>query len=345
MCKRIAAALASLAVAVGCATTAGSPLPAVTPSAGLCLDPSLEEDDFCLPSERLEAMLQTRRFEILAVEVAPSGFSRPKKLYVRFPGDRPGEPIVSALKWKPAPWGGEGFNNLPRKEVAAYELQKLFLDPDEYVIPPTVVFCIPVARHSAEIAERPRTFPRTKCVFGLAAYWLQNVTSKEARDLSRFRRDEAYRASLAKLNLVTHLMDQRDCRAANFLRSTDPDRPRVFTVDNGLAFGGFKNPFTVMRFIPDWSKIQVPALPRSHVDRLRRITRADLDRLAVVSQFENREGLLVRVPAGEPEAHDEGVRVVGTTLQLGLTRQEIDGVEERLRRLLERVDRDEIELF
>jgi hypothetical protein len=116
-------------------------------------------------------------------------------------------------------------------------------------------------------------------------------------------------------------------------------------VDNGLAFGGFKNPFTVMGFIPDWSEIQVPALPRSHVDRLRNITRADLDHLAVVAQFENREGLLIRVPAGEPEADDEGVRVVGTTVQLGLTRREIDGIEERLRRLLERVDREEIGLF
>jgi len=86
-------------------------------------------------------------------------------------------------------------------------------------------------------------------------------------------------------------------------------------------------------------------LPKGQVDRLRRITRADLDRLAVVAQFENREGLLVRVPAGEPAALDEGVRAVGTTLQLGLTQQEIDGVEERLRHLLERVEGDEIELF
>jgi hypothetical protein len=345
MGQRIAAALASLAFATGCATTAASPLPALTPPAVLCLDPSLEDDDFCLPSERVEAMLQTKRLEILSVEVAPSGVSRPKKLYVRFPGDRRGEPIVFAFKWKPAPRGGEGFNNLPRKEMAAYELQKLFLDPDEYVIPPTVVFCVPLAQHSAEIADKSPTFPGTECVFGLAAYWLQNVTPEETRDLHRFERDEAYRATLAKLNLVTHLIDQRDCRKANFLRSTDPDRPRVFSVDNGLAFGGFKNPFTVMGFIPDWSEIQVPTLPRSHVDRLRRITRADLDRLAVVAQFENREGLLVRVPAGEPEADDEGVRVVGTTVQLGLTRREIDGIEERLRHLLERVDREDIGLF
>jgi hypothetical protein len=345
MPKRIAATLASLAVAVGCATTSGSPLPAVTPPAVLCLDPSLEDDDFCLPSERVEAMLQTGHLDILWGETAPSGFSRPKKIFLRFPSDRGREPILIASKWKPAPSDGEGFNNLPRKEMAAYEFQKLFLDPDEYVVPPTVLMCIPLAQHRAEIADHPPVFPGTRCVFGLAAYWLENVISKDARDLRRFERDEAYRASLAKLNLLTHLIDQRDSREANFLSSTDPDRPRVFSVDNGLAFGGFKNPFSVLGLIPDWAQIQVSALPRGQVDRLRQITRADLDRLAVVAQFEIREGLLVRVPAGEPVAHDEGVRRAGTTVQLGLTRQEIDGVEERLRHLLERVDRDEIELF
>ena len=161
MPKRIAATLASLAVAVGCATTSGSPRPAVTPPSVLCLDPSLEDDDFCLPSERVEAMLRTSRLDILSVEVAPSGFSRPKKLYLEFPGDREGKPIVIASKWKPAPSGGEGFNNFPRKELAAYEFQKLFLDPDEYVVPPTVAFCVPVAFHSAKIADTPPTFPGT----------------------------------------------------------------------------------------------------------------------------------------------------------------------------------------
>jgi hypothetical protein len=343
--KRLAAILVPLAVAAGCATIGRSPPPKVTPPAVLCQDPSLEDDDFCLPSERVEAMLQTGRLDILAVETAPSGFSRPKKLTLRFPDGRQGEPIVFAAKWKPAPRDGEGFNNFPRKELAAYEFQKLLLDPDEYVIPPTVVLCIPVAQHDAEIADEPPTFPGTDCVLGVAAYWLEHVTPDKARDLDRFERDDAYRASLARLNLVTYLIDQRDSREANFLCSTDPERPRVFSVDNGLAFGGFKNPFAVMGFIPDWAQIQVSALPSSQVERLRRITRADLDRLAVVAQFENRGGLLLRVPAGEPEDREEGVRVVGTTVQLGLTRQEIDGVEERLRQLLERVDRGEIQLF
>ena len=35
--------------------------------------------------------------------------------------------------------GANSFNNVPRYDVAAYELQKLFLDPAEYVVPPTTL--------------------------------------------------------------------------------------------------------------------------------------------------------------------------------------------------------------
>jgi hypothetical protein len=337
--------LASLAIASGCATTPETPTPAVTPPAELCHDPSLNDDDFCMPSGWLEAKLQTVDFEVLAVETAPSGFSRPKKVYLALSTDRGGDSIVVAAKWKPAPGGGEGFNNFPRKELAAYEFQKLFLDLDEYAVPPTVALCVPVARHREKVGDKPPTFSGTTCVLGLVAYWIENVTTENARDLNRFHANFAYRANLAKLNLLTHLIDQRDSREANFLISTDPERPRIFSIDNGLAFGGFKNPFTVMGFIPDWAELHVPALPRSHVDRLRGLTRADLDRLAVVAEYANRDGLLVRVPAGKPTDPHAGVRAGETGVQLGLTQSEIDAVEWRLQRLLERVDRGDIELF
>jgi hypothetical protein len=281
--------------------------------------------------------------EILNVRVTKSGFSRPKVVHLRFAGEGPDRQTVIRAKWKAAPPGGEGFNNRPPRELAAYQVQELFLEPSEYVVPPTVGRCIPVEKHRGKIADRAPTFAGTRCVFGVMAYWLQNVTDEDARDMDRFRRDGAYRASLAHLNLLTHLIDHRDSRGANFLRSTDPRRPRVFAVDNGLAFGGFKNPLTI--FMEDWSKIRVPALPRAQIEKLRGVRRDDLDRLAVVAQYENREGMLVTVPPTEPLAEDEGVRAAGSIVQLGLTRREIDGIEARLRRLLERVDSGEIELF
>jgi len=340
-----AAALASAALAAGCATTAPPPRPALTPPAELCGDVSLAPDDFCLPSAWLATLLEPDRFEIVVVEVAPSGFSRPRKLLLRVTETGRDEAVVIAIKWKPAPRGGGGFNNHPRKELAAYEFQKLFLEPDEYVIPPTAALCIPVERHRAEIGAAAPTFPGSDCVLGLAAYWLENVRSSGARDLARFERDPAYRDNLATLNLVTYLIDQRDSREANFLCSTDPERPRVFSVDNGLAFGGFKNPFTVLGFIDDWAELQVSALPRRLIERLRRLDRADLEPLRVVAQLERRGGTLVPVSPGPPTGGDGGVRVGDAAVQLGLTPHEIDGIAERLRALLARVDRGEIELF
>jgi hypothetical protein len=211
------------------------------------------------------------------------------------------------------------------------------------VVPPTVGSCIPLEEHRRRICDAAPTFADTRCVFGVMAYWLQNVTDEGARDLDRFRRDEGYRASLARLNLLTYLIDHGDSRGANFLRSTDPGRPRVFSVDNGLAFGGFRNPFTI--FMADWSKIRVPALPRAQIERLRAVTRRDLDRLGVVAQYENRDGVLVAVPPTSALAEDDAVRLSGSIVQLGLTREEIGGIAARLRRLLERVDAGEIGLF
>ena len=70
----------------------------------------------------------------------------------RFEGDRTQRVVLEfeddlriKVKWAKAPSGGRGsFNNRPRYEIAAYELQKLFLDDPEYVVPPTIARCVPV---------------------------------------------------------------------------------------------------------------------------------------------------------------------------------------------------------
>jgi hypothetical protein len=117
----------------------------------------------------------------------------------------------------------------------------------------------------------------------------------------------------------------------------------MFAIDNGLSFSGLRNP--AMYFVHNWSELLVPALSRGLIERLRRITRGDLDRLAVVAQFEARGGQLVPVAPSAPLLPDEGVRVRGDTIQLGLTTNEIEGVERRLRQLLEKVDTRQIAVF
>ena len=91
--------------------------------------------------------------------------------------------------------------------------------------------------------------------------------------------------------------------------------------------------------------LQVSHLPGASVDRLREVTRADLDGLLVVVQLEDRDGLSVEVPPGEPLDEEKELRVQGGIVQLGLNRKQIDAMEERIRKLLERVDAGEIEVF
>jgi hypothetical protein len=350
MCRQTLIALMLVALAAGCralpeAPPSTEPVPPVSPPSHLCQDPSLEDDDFCLPIERVEALMRSGRDRVVAVRVAESGFSRPRRLRVAIAGEDDGEPLVLKLKWKPAPSGGAGFNNVPSREIAAYAAQRLFLDTDDYVVPPTIARCVDVELHAQVIGREEATLEDTRCVFGLVAYWLENVTPENTRDLERFETDPAYRRALAHLNMLTYLIDQRDSRAANFLVSKDPDRPRVFAIDNGLAFGGFKNPFAYGPFMKDCGKLQVSRLPRASVDRLREVTRADLDSLLVVAQFENRDGLLVEVPHGEPLDEEQEFRIRGGTVQLGLNREQIDAMDERIRKLLERVDAGEIAVF
>jgi hypothetical protein len=338
------------ALAAGCRATPEAsvptgPVPPVSSPSQLCRDPDLGEGDFCLPVERVEALLRSERDEIVEVRVAQSGFSRPRRLRLSFVDENGGEPLVLKVKWKPAPRGGKGFNNVPSREIAAYAAQRLFLDPDEYVVPPTIARCVDEEVHTRRIGHEAATFDDTRCVFGLLAYWLENVTPEGARDLDRFEVDAGYRRSLAHLSLLTYLIDHRDSRKANFLVSTDPNRPRVFAIDNGLAFGGFKNPFTYGPFMKDWGKLQVKRLPREGIDRLGALSREDLDAMAVVAQFENRDGLLVEVAPGEPLDPDSEVRVQGGIVQLGLTRAQIDAMQKRIHTLLDGVDAGDIEPF
>ena len=249
------------------------------------------------------------------------------------------------MKWKPSASGGDGFNNTPRRELAAYVLQRLFLDPADYVVPPTVGRCFAVARYAANFgSEEDETFEGAGCVFGLMAYWLQNVTWDDVYDAARFERDPKYRRALANLNLLTYLMDHRDSRKSNFLISSDPKRPRAFAVDNGLAFGGLKNPVTIFG-ARDWSDLFVSRVPRAGIERLRKVTRAQLDALGVVAQYQLATGAMTRMTATANLDREEGVRREGTIVQFGLNEDEVDAIAERLAALLANVDAGRVTLF
>lgn len=312
----------------------------LSPAAALACDASLPLGSFCMPSERLEPLLRDAELEILHAVHCASGVAGAQLVYLRLPV----EGLVLKAKWKAAKHGGAGLNNEPRKEVAAYLVQKWFLSPAEYVVPPTVCRAIPVAQHSSAMHETRETFDDTECVLGCLAFWTDNVEEMQPFDAARFEVDAAYRDTMANLNLLTHLIDHRDTRPSNFIFSKDPARTRALSIDNGLAFSGLMNPRVL--FVHEWRQLIVPTLPRAKIDLLREVSRAELDRLRVVAQLQRRGGQLISVDPTIPLAGDEEAIVwTGDVLQLGLRVSEINGIEERIAKLLSDVDAGEIDLY
>jgi hypothetical protein len=306
--------------------------------ATLCRGAEPQEGEFCLPGEAVLEILHTGRFEVIGVEAANTGVSRPAMLTLASAHD--GKPFVFRAKWKPAPASGDAVNNSPRRELAAYAIQGLFLEPHEYVVPPTVGHCFPTRTYREQIGQGDPQFEGTDFVFGVLSYWLENVTDEAIWDEERYRDDARYRAAISNLNVFTYLVEHADTREGNLLLSTDEERVRAFAVDNGLTFGSL-----VENLVDnEWKKILVPDLSASTVERLRRVDPADLVVLGNVAEFHERSGgVLVSEPAEIPAAPpSEGVRWKDPVLRLGLDGPEIDAVKNRLLSLLARVEKREL---
>jgi hypothetical protein len=249
--------------------------------------------------------------------------------------------MVMAVKWKPVAPPGDGFNNEPRYELAAYQFQKLFLDEPEYVVPPTVLRAVPLEGYEGlRAADRP-TIRGTGSRLFLLSHWLQEVTNLDPFDETRFEWDPVYARHWGNVNILTHLINHRDANVGNLLISTDPENPRVFAVDNDVAFRSRASDLG-----DRWSRLLVDRLPRHTVQRLRTLTREDLDaQLGVVAEFEIVDGYLYPVDPGENLDPGRGVRVTDDRVQFGLTSRDIQDVWNRLERLLSDVDRGRLTTF
>ena len=287
----------------------------------------------------LEKMLSEEPFEIAKVEAAGSGVTGAQRAVLKFADAGDVE-----VKWKAFPPGLDDWNNSPRKELAAYEIQKWFLTPEEYVVPTTVARCVDLELARAERPDVQPTVEGTRCVLIVFSVWLQHVTAPEdLYDAERFQRDPTYALHLANLNVLTHLIDHRDGRKGNLLLGDETGPSRAYAADNGISFG----PWIWNYFVPNWNELRVPALPRRTVGRLRDVTDEDFEKLRVLVELAlDDEGMYrpVDVPH-EPIDPADGVRRDGRLLQLGLTGNEIDALRDRLDELLEAVDRDEVTEF
>lgn len=301
--------------------------------------PAGPDGNIPIAAPQLLRRLQQDNFEIDEVEDTHGGIMTTAKLELDFSHPE----LEVDVKWKAAGSDADGWNNSPRREIGAYAVQQLFLTPDDYVVPPVVVRCIPLAAYRPVDPDAAPTIPSHPCVLGTLSAWLENVTEPEAIfQPERFRRDPRYAYHFGNLNLFAYLIAHRDRRTSNFLISTDTLNPQIFSVDNGIAFGEMLYNFFSWHF----DQLAVDDLPRASIERLRRATPEDLNALGVLVELQPDEtGVLRAVSPGPNADPNAGVRKVGDGLQLGLTASEIKMVSDRRRELLDRIDRGEAREF
>lgn len=307
----------------------------------LCLAfaPPLPAQDLNIwfPADSIESMLRQREFQVLDWADTRFKGDRTQRVALRFE-----DSTFMLAKWAKAPRGGIGvFNNRPRYEIAAYEFQKLFLDESEYVVPPTVARCVSVDQYPDMEHWPGATFDDTRSVLVVLQYWLWNVSAKDIWDKGRFERDSVYARHFSNLDLFTYLILHSDSNGGNVLISSVTSNPRLFAVDNGVAFSRRESSDRGTR----WRGLRVKRLPRRTLERLRAITQEDLERrLGVVAQFKLVGELLVPVTPTEPLDPSKGLRRSADTVQLGLTKGEIGQIWDRIRKVIKKVDEGKITL-
>jgi hypothetical protein len=288
------------------------------------------------PVADLERLLAAEPLVITHAEI-----SRPKakgditlRAEVSFGGAPP-----MRVKLRKAEPGADSFNNVPRYDLAAYELQKLFLDPPEYVVPPTALRMVPLADFAKYSPDVRRTFPSADQVLAVVQYWLSDIMSiPDVYDPARFAADPVYARHIGQLNVLTHIIRHRDSNQGNFLLGKAERGARVFSIDHGVAFASEESDRGDV-----WKDMRVNRLPDDTVARLRLITPQMLtDRLGVLAQWRLEGSSYVPVASGANLGDNRGVRRKGNDLQMGLNKSEIREIQRLLTKLLKRVDTGEI---
>jgi hypothetical protein len=302
--------------------------------------PAVAQDlNIPLPVVCIETLLRQEPLQVMDMAQARPLIADDRSARVRLAAGGCGGEI--SVKWKPVGPTARGFNNEPRYELAAYELQKLFLDEAEYVVPPVTLRSMSLAEYRVLRPAPQPTLHGTTSVLFLLAFWLDHVTSRQPFDADRFAADSIYARLWGNANILTYIIEHRDANVGNLLISTLPWSPRVFAVDNDIAFRSRESEQG-----DQWRWLQVRRLPHHTVERLRAITIADLEaRLAVVAEFAISGGELVPTAPGPNLRPSAGVRQDRDRVQFGLTRAEIRRVHDRITTLLRDIDAGRITTF
>jgi hypothetical protein len=303
---------------------------------GACAPAAAQDANITQPVAELERLLAAEPLVITQAQI-----SRPNAkgdITLRAEVSFGGAPPLRVKLRKSEP-GANSFNNVPRYDLAAYQLQKLFLDPAEYVVPPTELRMVAFEDFAKYAPEVKRTFPDADQVLAVVQYWLSDI--KVIPDIfspERFDADPVYARHIGQLNVFTHLIRHRDSNMGNFLIGKAEVGPRVFSIDHGVAFASEDSDRGEL-----WKDMRVNRLPADTIERLRKISPELLaERLGVLAQWRLEGRSYVRVPNGANMSENRGVRRKGSDLQMGLTKSEIRDLHRLLTKLLKRIDDGEI---
>jgi len=300
----------------------------------------------CRSPGEVEAWLARRDLAILASEETSKGKQRARILTLLVPSDG----IIFRAKWRA--WWTNTPHNRPRRELAAHHVQRLFLLPHEYVVPPATGHCFPLETYRKHVEPKAQpTFPGTRCVYGILSYWLEDaIGTRDAMkqgllhaliDEKLFERNEIYRRSIASVNLLAYLISHGDSHKQQFVFTGGRDL-YANIVDNSISFSDYRNPLVTGR--DDLSVLHVPAVPAEAIERLRH---SDVRKLAVLEQYRvDSGGILMRTrPTAIMSNPERGVRRHEDELQVGLTTNELAEVQRRIVVLTTRAAAGELKLF
>ena len=294
-----------------------------------------QDSNILYPIAEIEQKLEYEDFEIFKIQDARFPQDKVKRATLKWPDG------YMQVKWKRAPKGGHASNNAPRYEIAAYQIQKLFLVEPEYVVPPTVGRSMSLDEY-LKLGIETQVYPTFKdsVVFFVLQYWLSQVSNKNVYDKGRFKRDSTYARNMQNMNIFSYLIRHNDSNIGNFLISKDSQNGRVFVPDNGLAFDSRES-----RRGHYWRDLRFKEFPERTIQRLRKISKTTLkNTLGVVAQYEFQKNLLIPVKHTDNLDPEKGVRISEEIVQFGLTQREIDDINDRLIELLKKVDAGKIKL-
>ena len=159
------------------------------------MPPAIDFDELAI-AERERSV-----YKVESVEGAGSGTTGAEEHTITLP-DVAGD---IEFKVKLTPGSLDGINNSPRKEMAAYLIQRFFLDPQDFVVPTTFAYCIGIEEWRKEHGGKGSpNVEGLNCALGVSALWMKDVTLPDPLyDEQRFLSDPNYAYFLSNFNVFT----------------------------------------------------------------------------------------------------------------------------------------------